>query len=98
MAPRKGITNNPAGRPAGRPNKITTEIKTRIRLFLDQHWDQFEADFMKLDARDRTALIKDLLKYAAPTMRESDVKFNFDELSEDDLNTIIDKMLDTYGK
>lgn len=98
MALPKGRTNNPAGRPPGKANKITGELRSRIKNFLDKNWAQVEKDFKKLDPEKKIIFFEKLLSYAIPKMKETDLKLNFDTMTDDQLNTIIDKILNDENK
>lgn len=89
----KGKTNNPNGRPLGKCNRVTGELRSRIKNFLDENWAQVEKDFKKLDPEKKIIFFEKLLSYAIPKQRETDLKLNLDALTDDQLNTIIDKIL-----
>ena len=89
----KNRTNNPNGRPPGKPNKITTELRTRIKSFLDDNFETVKKDWKKLDPKDRILLYEKMLSFALPRMKESDIKLNLDEMTDDQLSRIIDKIL-----
>jgi hypothetical protein len=79
--PGKGNTNNPAGRPLGKPNKITKQLRDRISDFLNENWEQVEADFKGLDPKDRIILFERLLQYTTPRLQSTDL--TIDEVKPD---------------
>jgi len=93
MGLRKGQTNNPKGRPRGTTNKDTRELRERIKSFLDENWVSVENDMKTLEPRERVQMYERLLKYCLPTLQSSKAEINFDAMSEDQLNTIINKII-----
>jgi len=91
--PKKGTINNPLGRPKGKPNRITADLKQRIKLFLDNNFQVIEKDFKKMDPAQRAAFFEKLLSYAIPKMQSSDVKIDFENLSEPELDAIIERLI-----
>jgi hypothetical protein len=65
----KGVTNNPAGRPKGSTNKTGTELRERITSFIEDRWEQVEADFDALEPKDRLQFFEKLLTYALPKLQ-----------------------------
>ena len=88
----KGKTNNPNGRPKGKPNKVTTELKTWIKNLIEDNREVLEKDLQELEPRDRWAIIEKLMSYTIPKQRSIDANINYENLSDDDLNMIIDKL------
>jgi hypothetical protein len=68
--PKKGITNNPAGRPKGTPNRITGQLKQVITEFLETNWQQFETDWLALEPEKRLQLYERLLRYIVPPAQD----------------------------
>ena len=68
--PKKGHTNNPAGRPKGTPNRITGQLKQVITEFLETNWQQFESDWLALEPEKRLQLYERLLRYIVPPAQD----------------------------
>ena len=64
----KGTVTKAGGRKKGTCNKVTSDVKSWIKLFIDGKRDQFEDDFMKVDAGTRLVIMERLLKFVTPTL------------------------------
>lgn len=71
----KGIKTG--GRIAGTPNKTTEEIKELIIQFVSNNIDTVQADFEKLEPKDKLYFFDKMLKYIIPTGSEG--KANIDQ-------------------
>lgn len=88
MGSKNGQSNNPNGRPKGTQNKVTTELKERVRFFIENNLDTIEADFKKLEPRERVQAFTALLKFAIPSKVEQN-NLNADSVKET-INIMID--------
>ena len=92
MAPVKGVTNNPNGRPKGSKNKVNIELREEIAEFLRYNWPRIKADFHELDPEKRIALFEKMLQYALPKMSSMDMQTNYEQLNDQQLDDIIEKL------
>lgn len=93
MGLHKGMTNNRAGKPRGAVNKLSKDTRQTITDFLQTSWPEVEREFHKLRGRDKLNFYKDLLQYAVPKMQAVSMELEFERLSEEQLDYIIEKMM-----
>lgn len=94
MGLKKGQTNNPAGKPPGTKNKVNAELREMISDFLNGEFDTIKADFKKLEPKDRMKVYTDLLNYGLPRLQATTLDIDFEALTEDQLQKIIDGLLE----
>lgn len=92
MGLHKGVTNNPNGRPAGIPNKDTKKIRELINDFLDDNFDNIVEAFNQLQPREKVKFYIDLLQYGVPKLQATDLKTDFDKLTDEQLDKIINEL------
>ena len=88
----KGQTNNPNGRPKGIPNKVTTDLREWITNFLEDNREQIQQDWKGLEPKDRIVLFEKLLKYALPTLQATSLTTDFERLTDEQLDMIIEQL------
>ncbi|KAA6319919.1 hypothetical protein EZS27_030246, partial [termite gut metagenome] len=92
MAQKKGQTGNPKGRPKGKPNKVTMETREWIKQLIDKNRGQIERDLEALDPKDRILAIEKLMQYTVPKMQSVEAKIDFNKLSDEQLNYVINEL------
>jgi len=80
--PKKGTVNNPNGRPKGTPNKSTDELRTLLQNFIDDNMETLQADFDKLEPKDRLNFIDRLLKHVLPAPLQELERLTDEQLDE----------------
>lgn len=88
----KGQSGNPKGRPKGARNKVNTQIRDRIQDFVSQHFETLQNDILKLPRKERVKAMMDLLPYVAPKLSSTGINFDFDSLTDDQLNQLADHL------
>lgn len=92
MGLKKGQTNNRDGRPKGVKNKVTTELKTWVQQLIDNNRDTLEKDLKTLEPKERWAVIEKLMSYTIPKMSSVDARIDFEKLTDEQLNSVIDEL------
>ncbi len=92
MAPQKGVTNNPNGRPKGSKNKVNIELREEIAEFLRYNWPIIKRDFHDLESAQRISVFEKMLQYALPKMSSMDMQTNYEQLTDTQLDDIIEKL------
>ena len=88
----KGESGNKAGKPKGTVNKTTTDLRKKINNFIEGQWDQLQKDWKLLEPKDRVALFEKLLKYSLPTLQATSMDVNFEKMTEEQLDEIINRL------
>ena len=89
----KGKTNNPKGRPKGKPNKVTATMRENISKFCADNWNQVQEDFNQLEPKERIQLFERFLQYSIPKRTESQMKIDFEQMTEEQINEIVEQLI-----
>jgi len=92
MGLQKGHTNNPNGRKKGTPNKVTSDFRERINIILTDNWGTIENDIKEMEPRDRLYFIEKLLRFVIPTMQATSMNIDFNRLTDEQLDEVINQL------
>lgn len=92
MGLKKGTTNNPNGRPKGTPNRVTKDLRKWVTNFIESQTDQIQQDWQQLEPKDRITLFEKLLKYSLPTLQATSLTTDFEKLTDEQLDQIINEL------
>ena len=92
MGLKKGQVNNPTGRPKGSPNKVTEAMRENINVFLNANWQTIQNDFKALEPKDRLTFYEKLLKYTLPTLQAQSITTDFEKMTDEQLDQIIERL------
>jgi len=92
MGLKKGKTNNAAGRPKGIPNKVTSDLREWTKRLIEDNREQLEDDLEALEPKERWAIVEKLMQYSIPKMQATTAQIDFNMLSDEQLQTIINEL------
>lgn len=61
-----------------------------INNFINDNREQIKKDWQTLEPKDRIVLFEKLLKYSLPTLQATSLTTDFEKMSEEDLDYIIE--------
>jgi len=88
----KGMTNNPNGRPVGSTNKATANLRQWITDFIEGQRKQIISDWQQLEPKDRIIMFEKLLRFVLPTLQSTTLQSDFERLTDDQLDFIIEEL------
>jgi hypothetical protein len=89
----KGQSGNPAGRPKGAKDKATQELRDWVKSFLEGKTKDLEREWKELKPEQKFALFEKLLAYTLPKPQTIDLNLDFERLSEEQLDQIIERII-----
>lgn len=84
------------GRKAGTPNKVTASTREALKQFLDNQRPEVEKAFKKLSPKEKVYAYTRLLPFITP--QYSAVNFGLKNMSEDDLQVIVDHLKNSLNE
>ena len=94
---KKGESGNPAGRPRGAKDRAQSSIKEWVKVLLDKNRATIEADLKKCEPADRLRFLLKLLDYVLPKQAAVQAKIDFEALSEEQVNEIVNRLTGGEG-
>jgi hypothetical protein len=83
------------GRQRGTPNKTTSDLRSWVNQLLNDNRATIEKDLKQLEPHQRLLILEKLLSYCLPKQQSVEGKIEFEKLSESQLDTMINKMVET---
>jgi hypothetical protein len=88
----KGMTNNPNGRPKGIPNKSTNDLRQWVGEFIEGQREQIVSDWQALEPKDRIVMFEKLMRFVLPTLQATTLQTDFDRMTDEQLDHIINEL------
>ena len=85
-----GVSGNPNGRPRGSRNR--NSLREKVETLLDANFDQIQGWIEEMEPKDRATFLLRLLEYSLPKLRSTEFISEFDNLSDEDLYEIINRL------
>jgi hypothetical protein len=92
MGLHKGQCNNRNGKPMGATSKAKNDLRERVSALIDANFESIQTDLDLLESKDRLAFIEKLLKYCLPTLQSVESKTDLSNLSDAQLDQIINSI------
>lgn len=92
MGLKKGQTNNSNGRPTGSINKLCKPLRQSITEFLENNFAEVVSEWSKLEGKDKLNFYRDLLKFAVPTLQATEFKTDFEKMTDEQLDRVINEL------
>lgn len=92
MQYQKGKSGNRAGRPPGSPNKVSAALREMISGFVQEKFDKIRSDFDQLKPVERAKIYTELLGYALPRLSSTSIGMEFDRMTDEQLDHIIEQL------
>ena len=81
------------GREKGTPNKVTGTLKNWITDLINSNRLQMEKDLKNLAPKDRLIFFEKLMQYVIPKQASQQVKLDFESLTDEQLQQIINDLI-----
>lgn len=93
---KKGESGNPAGKPQGTRNKTTRQMRDLISGFLADNFEDVVEAFEELKPREKVKAYVDLLQYAIPKMQSTQLKSDFEAMTDEELEELVKTLNENY--
>ena len=80
------------GRPKGAVNKTSSQLRETITDFLDNNFEKIVTDFEGLKPKERVKVYCDLLQYGLPRLQAIQLETDFERLTDEQLDDIIESL------
>lgn len=80
------------GRQKGTPNKVTASVREWLAALIDKNRRQIEKDLKALEPKERLQVLERLMQYVVPKQQAMSAKVDFDKLTDEQLNEIVNEL------
>ncbi|HLN20616.1 MAG TPA: DUF5681 domain-containing protein [Bacteroidales bacterium] len=89
---KKGQSGNPNGRKPGKPNMITYDMREALRTILEAEIKTLPELLKQMNPEKRADVLAKLLQYVAPKMQNVEMQTEFDKMTDEQLDMIIERL------
>jgi len=89
---KKGASGNTAGRPKGVGNKLPNTLRKNILDFISTEFKNIQSVYDELPPKEKLRFYVDLLQYSLPKLQAMSLDIDFDKMSEEQLDEIIERL------
>lgn len=93
-----GQSGNPNGRPQGAANKVNAKVRGYINTLLENNFEAVQTAFLAMEGRDKVRAWIDMLPFVVPKMQSMSAQIDWEKLSDEDLDEIIERLKAGNGK
>ncbi len=86
----KGIKTG--GRVQGTPNAITNDLRAKINAIVGKQIDNIENDLQGLKPLERLQIVEKLMSYCVPKLAAQSIEIDMNNLSENQIDQIINSI------
>ena len=80
------------GRKKNTPNKITSNLREWLEKLINKNRLQIERDIKALSPKDRLQVLEKFMQYTIPRMKSIETKIDFNQLTDNQLENVIDEL------
>ena len=80
------------GRAKGTPNRVTATAKEWLTALIDKNRRQIERDLKQLEPKERLHILEKLMQYVIPKQQAVSATIDFESLSDEQLDYLIDEL------
>lgn len=80
------------GKPIGAKNKIVIDLREKVSDFINKNWSNVQSDFEELEPKDKLAFIEKLMAYSIPKLAAVNNTVQFENMSDEQLDEIINRL------
>jgi len=80
------------GRPPGSLNKTSLDLRQSISDFLMENIDEVRETWKDLKPQQKVLFWRDLLRYAVPVLQSTEIKSDFDRMTDSQLKQVIEEL------
>lgn len=93
-----GHSGNPGGRPKGTSNKLTSKTREQLAILLDGGYKKLQDELNKLEGKEYVSAYTNLLPYVVPRLQNTSLDINPEDLSDEQLDYIIQTIMEKANK